>query len=90
MTKIKLLFSSLDIIPLCGTGGVLWKCVFVRTCSVPAHSTGSVPTFINSFLLKGANSSLNDKKIALSQWSAVSLGYWLQSNLGFIMAFQIV
>ena len=50
--KDQTVILSLDIIPLCDTGGVLQKCVFAGACPAPAHSTGSVPTFINSCLIK--------------------------------------
>ena len=67
------LISSLGIVPLCETGGGLWRSVFAGVCTAPAHAASSVPLSLIGFSLKGAHSFLNHDK-ALLQWSAVSLG----------------
>lgn len=50
--KDQTVIVSLDIIPLCDNVGVLGKSLFAETCTAPAHSASSVPTFINCFLIK--------------------------------------
>lgn len=51
--------------------------MFAGACTAPAHCRGFVPTFINSFLIKGHKFFTQSPKKnpqLLSQQSAVSLG----------------
>lgn len=59
--KSHIILSS-NIIPLCDTEGVSWRCVFVGTCIDSVQSSVSVHTFINSFFSKRSKFFIQPEK----------------------------